>query len=98
MILVDIYYLFWAQQHARFFMLLFFFFPFWPPRMTWEILVSRPMIAPQARAVKPLSPNHWTTREFPVCIFFSPLFSKQPQLTLSLSLFSNEETEINFFP
>lgn len=66
--------------------------------MTWEILVSRPGIAPQARAVKPQSPNHGTTREFPVCIFFSPLSSEQPQLPLSLSLLSNEEPEISFFP
>ena len=79
-------------------MCLLLFFPFWPPRMTWEILVSLPGIAPQACTVKSLSPNHWTTREFPVCIFFSPLSSKQPQLTLSLSLFSNEETEISSFP
>ena len=52
--------------------------------MTWEILVSWPVVASWARAVKPLSPNHWTTREFPVCIFFFPSILKAAPVDIIL--------------
>ena len=47
-----------------FFNLLFFFF-FWP-LMAWGMLVPRPGIESGPSAVKAPSPNHWTTKEFPV--------------------------------
>ena len=46
-----------------FFNLPFFFF--WP-HMAWGMLVPRPGIKSGPSAVKAPSPNHWTTKEFPV--------------------------------
>ena len=46
-----------------------FFFFFWPHSVACEILVPRPRIEPTALAVKVQSPNHWTTREFPLQAF-----------------------------
>ena len=44
----------------------FFFFPFfWPCLEACEILVPQPGIEPRPSAVKALSPNPWTAREFP---------------------------------
>ena len=42
-----------------------FFLFFWPCCAACGILVSRPGIEPRPSAVKPQSPKHWTTREFP---------------------------------
>ena len=36
-----------------------------PHCMAFGILVPRPGIEPTPSAVKALSPNHWTAREFP---------------------------------
>ena len=44
---------------------LFFFF-FCPCRMACWILVPRLVIEPVPHAVETRSPNHWTTREFPI--------------------------------
>ena len=44
-------------------------FKMWPHRTDREILVPQPDIEPGLLAVKAASPNHWTTREFPVVIF-----------------------------
>ena len=41
----------------------------WPQHAACGILLPRPGIEPQPSAVKAWSPNHWTTREFPVCCF-----------------------------
>ena len=45
-------------------MLLFFFF--WP---VYGLLVPQAGIEPAPSAVKTLSPNHWTTKEFPRLLF-----------------------------
>ena len=42
-----------------------FYFFFWSHCTACRILVPRPGIEPRPTAVKVLSPNHWTTREFP---------------------------------
>ena len=49
--------------------LLFWFFIFWPHHAACRILVPWPGIEPTPSAVKVWSPNHWTSREFPVFIF-----------------------------
>ena len=43
---------------------LFFYF-FWPCLAVCGILVPQPGIEPGPTAMKALSPNHWTAREFP---------------------------------
>ena len=47
------------------------FFFFWPHCVACGILVSQPGIKSGALAVRVLSPNHWTAREFPLLHFFS---------------------------
>ena len=44
------------------------FFFFWSCSEACGILVPRPGIEPVPSAVKALSPNHWTAREFPTQI------------------------------
>ena len=44
----------------------FSLFFFGPRRMACGILVPQPGIEPGPSAVKAWSPNHWTTREFPI--------------------------------
>ena len=39
--------------------------------MACGVLVPRPGIEPAPSAVKVWRPNHWTGREFPVCLFFN---------------------------
>ena len=46
-----------------------FFFSFWPCCVACGILVPQPGIEPRAPAVKVLSTNHWTAREFPTLFF-----------------------------
>ena len=41
------------------------FFSIWPCHVLCGILVLPPGVEPGPRAVKALSPNHWTAREFP---------------------------------
>ena len=43
-----------------------FFFFFWLHCVACGILVPRPGVEPMPSAVKSLSPNHWTSREFPM--------------------------------
>ena len=50
-------------SHPRSYLYLFFFF--WPHCVACGILVPQPGIEPVPSAVKVLSPNHWTSREFP---------------------------------
>ena len=45
------------------------FLGFWPYHIACEILVPQLGIEPQSLVVKALSPNHWTTREFPEVSF-----------------------------
>ena len=47
--------------------------------MAYEILVPRPGIEPRLLAVRVLSPNHWTTREFPPLCFHDPDVHSQVQ-------------------
>ena len=42
---------------------------FWLRCVAYGILVPQPGIEPGAPAVRVLSPNHWTAREFPFCFF-----------------------------
>ena len=44
---------------------LFFFFSVFGYRMAYRILVPQIRTEPGFTAIKDLSPNHWTTREFP---------------------------------
>ena len=45
-------------------------FFFWPRPLTFGILVPQPGVKPRPPAVKAWSPNHWTTREFPIyCLY-----------------------------
>ena len=56
------------------FLKLFFFF-FCPTMWLWRYLVPQPGIKPRPTAVKVLSPNHWTTKEFLNCPnFFNFIF------------------------
>ena len=48
------------------FLLLLFCFVFWPHHTACGILVTRPGTEPRSSAVRARSPNHWTTREFPL--------------------------------
>ena len=58
----------------------------WPHHHTaCEILVSNQGVNPGFSAVKVLSPNHWTSREFP----------RKPSLTLSSTYFSS--SALNLF-
>ena len=43
---------------------------FWPRSTACGILVPRPGMEPMPPAVEAQSPNHWTTREFPLFITF----------------------------
>ena len=45
-------------------------FFFWPRHVACRILVPQPGIEPRPTAIKVLSPNHWTAREFLTLIFF----------------------------
>ena len=47
------------------FILIVLFSFFWPYCEACGILIPWPVTEPQPSAVKVLSPNHWTTREFP---------------------------------
>ena len=45
---------------------IFIYLYFWPRHAAWGISVPRPGIEPRPFTVKAQSPNHWTTREFPM--------------------------------
>ena len=47
--------------------------------MAYEILVPRLWIEPRLLAVRVLSPNHWTAREFPPLCFHDPDIHSQVQ-------------------
>jgi len=47
-----------------------FFSSFWPCHVTCEILLPGWGMEPMPPAVEAWSPNHWTTREFPLIISF----------------------------
>ena len=51
------------------FVLMYFFFFFWPHCTACGILIPWPGIQPGPMAVKVQSPNHWTAREFPNILF-----------------------------
>ena len=55
---------------------MYYSFFFWPCQAACGILVPRPGIEPGPSAVKAPCPNHWTTREFPVLLFFKYGFAK----------------------
>ena len=67
---------------------LFFFFFFWP-RHAHGILVPQPEIEPRPPAVEAQRPNHWTTREFPVCV----LITARPLLRLLKGVVSSVRAE-----
>ena len=50
------------------FILFYFILFFWLRHMACKILVPGPGIEPGPTAVKALSPDHWTTREFPTIL------------------------------
>ena len=52
----------------------FFFFFFWPRYMACRISVPQPGIEPKPLAVKVQSPNHLTTRKFPLSGGFFSIF------------------------
>ena len=58
----------------RFFCFFVFVFIFWLCHAACGILVPWPGIEPRPTAVKALSRNHWTTREFPLGHCFEFLF------------------------
>ena len=51
-----------------------FCFCFWPHCVACRILFPWPGTEPGPSTVKAQSPNHWTTREFPMCFLWFPLF------------------------
>ena len=51
------------------FIFIYLFIYFWPRHAASRMLVPRPGIEPGALAVKALSPNRWTAREYPVVHF-----------------------------
>ena len=53
----------------------------WPHHMARGVLVPWPEIEPRPLAVKVRSPNHWTTREFPM---FHVWMSRAPQARLTV--------------
>ena len=57
----------------------FFFFFFFFGHMACGLLVPWPGIEPGNSAVKARSPNHWTTREFPLTKSLDPFFSIKPR-------------------
>ena len=50
-----------------------YFILFWPHCMACGILVPRPGIKPVPPAVEAWSPNHWSSREFPLLSFLIPV-------------------------
>ena len=52
------------------YLIIYLFIYFWPCCMACQILVPQPGIEPVSPAVETWSPNHWTTREFPVFLLF----------------------------
>ena len=61
----------WEVEYQIIFIFIFFF---WPCLASCGILVPRPGIEPAPPALETRSPNHRTTREFPVFIFFISAF------------------------
>ena len=61
-------------ERLVFFLSVFYFlifFLFWPCHVACGILVPWPGIEPGPPAVEVWSPNHWTTREFPIFQLFN---------------------------
>ena len=53
--------------------------------MAYEILVPQPGIEPRPLAVRVLSPNHWTAREFPPWCFHDPDVHSRVQALVSVN-------------
>ena len=84
--------------------LIYFLIYFWLRHTACRILVPRPGIEPVPSAVKALSPNHWTAREFPTSFFnviffltysFPSLFPSSINLSNLLHTFWLKVTHVN---
>ena len=58
------------KNHWNYYFYLFVYVYFWPCLMTFRIWIPRPGIKPGPLAVRTRSPNHWTTEELSLHLFF----------------------------
>ena len=54
------------EKTVKFTTIILFYLFIWPHHVPCGILVPQPVMEPRSLAVKVLSPNHWTTRKFPI--------------------------------